>query len=43
VEAGEIRHHFQSGVRNEEVHAVGAVAAAWLREVAWARGDDNHS
>jgi hypothetical protein len=43
VEAGEIRHHFQSGVQNEEVHAVGAVAAAWLREVAWARGDDNHS
>jgi hypothetical protein len=43
VEAGEIRHHFQSGVRDEEVYAVRTVAAARLCEVARARGDDNHT
>jgi hypothetical protein len=43
VEAGEIRHHFQSGVRDEEMYAVGTVAAAGLREVSWAGGDDDHS
>ncbi len=43
VEAGEIRHHFQTGVRDEEMYAVSTVAAARLREVSRAGGDDDHS
>jgi hypothetical protein len=43
VEASKIRHHFQTGVWDEKVHAMRTVAAARLCEVARAGGDDDHS
>ncbi len=41
VQAGEVGHHLQSSLRDEEVNAVEVAAAAWLRQISGTRGDND--
>jgi hypothetical protein len=41
VKAGKVVHHLQTSLRNEEMSAVKVAAAAGLRQVPGARGDDD--
>ncbi len=43
VQAGEVGHHLQAGLRDQDVGAVAGSTAARLRQVPRTGGDDDHS
>ncbi len=43
VKSSQVRHHFQTGIRDEKVDTVGAIAATRLCEVPRSGGDDDHA